>query len=349
MADFYNGCKLLSMLDLDGKKPEIFLCEGNRTAGKTFYFKRLLLRRFVKHGYKFMLLFRYSYELDDCEQAFFKDLEEVEFQGHEMTSDWAIDKICRNLYFDGKHCGYAMSMTNPDVIKKKSSMFVDVHSMFMDEFQSESNKYVPGEVGKFQSIHTSVARGGGKHSRYVPVYMASNGVTTMNPYFSAFGINKRLKPDTKFMRGNGWVLERTFNKEAATMLLDSAFARAFIDDVHMQYATGQEYLLDNDNFIGFIRGEKNLMCNIVYQGSELGVWKMKDKMIYLVSHQHDPKMGIKLAVNMKDHTDKTYFQKTGPYIKGLADMFNAGRVFFEDLTCKQAFIDTVSYGRFLNK
>lgn len=347
MADFYNGCKLLSMRDLNGNKPEIFMCEGNRTAGKTFFFKRMILRRFIKTGEKFILLFRYVYEMDGCADAFFKDLEEVSFKGHEMSSDSAIKGICQNLYFDNKHCGYALAMNNPDVLKKKSSMFVDVGSMFMDEFQSESNKYVPGEIGKFQSIHTSVARGGGKHTRYVPVYMASNGVTTMNPYFTVFGINKRLRDDTKFMRGQGWVLERTFNKEAAKGISESAFAQAFMGDVHMKYATGQNYLLDNSNFISIIGGPKSPVVNIIHNHEEFGVWRINDSTVYFVSHKHDPSIRTKLSVRLKDHNEKSTFVKATTYIRGLADAFNNGRMFFEDNICKDAFFDVIGYNRFI--
>ena len=35
---FYDGTKLLNMKDLSGEKPEIYLCTGNRSAGKTTYF-----------------------------------------------------------------------------------------------------------------------------------------------------------------------------------------------------------------------------------------------------------------------------------------------------------------------
>ena len=49
-----------------------------------------------------------------------------------------------------------------------------------------SNHYCDNEVRKFISIHTSIARGGGKQVRYVPVYMIANPVTILNPllYFS---------------------------------------------------------------------------------------------------------------------------------------------------------------------
>ena len=55
---YYNGTKLLSMKDLNGKTPELFLCTTNRTGGKTTYFGRLVVNRFIKQRKKFALLYR---------------------------------------------------------------------------------------------------------------------------------------------------------------------------------------------------------------------------------------------------------------------------------------------------
>ena len=64
---YYDGTKLLSMTDLNGKKPEIFICTSNRTAGKTTYFSRYFMNRFLKHGECFGLLYLYSYDLHGVE------------------------------------------------------------------------------------------------------------------------------------------------------------------------------------------------------------------------------------------------------------------------------------------
>lgn len=37
MSKYYDATKLLSMLDINGKKPEIYMCTTNRTGGKTAY------------------------------------------------------------------------------------------------------------------------------------------------------------------------------------------------------------------------------------------------------------------------------------------------------------------------
>ena len=74
MSTYYDGTKLLSLSDLTGLKPEIYMVTTNRTGGKTTYFSRMFVNRFLKHGEKFGLLYRYNYELDDCAEKFFKDI-----------------------------------------------------------------------------------------------------------------------------------------------------------------------------------------------------------------------------------------------------------------------------------
>lgn len=346
MSKFYDPNKLLCMRDLDGEVPEIFMCEGNRTAGKTFAFKWWCVKRFLRHGEKFMVLYRYSYELDGAADAFFKDLEQIKLPGHVMTADWCIRNVCLNLYLDKKHCGYAMCMSNPDVVKKKSATFVDVARIFMDEYQSESGKYLPNELDRFQSIHMSVARGGGKHTRYVPVYMASNGVTIFNPYSVAFGFSSRIKSCTKFIRGKGVVMERTFNQNAADAINESAFARAFAGTTYQQYATGDTYMLDDNNFIGKYPGRKWPEATIKYHGEMFGLWLIKEKNLHILSRKFDPSIKAVITGSLGDHAEGTYFAHAGNMLKILVNLYDTGRIFFEDGACKNAFIDTIGYNRF---
>ena len=58
---YYDGTKLLSMLDINGRKPELFLCTTNRSGGKTTWFNRLLVNRYKKKGEKFGLIYRFNY------------------------------------------------------------------------------------------------------------------------------------------------------------------------------------------------------------------------------------------------------------------------------------------------
>ena len=155
MQKYYDGTKLLSLLDINGKKPEIYLCTTNRTGGKTCYFGRLRINRFLDKNEKFALIYRYNYELDDIVDKFYKDLGSLFFPTHVMTNKRRASGIFHELFLDGKSCGYAISLNSADQIKKYSHLFSDVQAMIFDEFQSESNHYCTDEIKKFLSVHTS--------------------------------------------------------------------------------------------------------------------------------------------------------------------------------------------------
>ena len=162
--EYYDGTKLLSLKDINGNKPEIYLCTTNRTGGKTTYFGRLVVNRFIKSGKKFGLIYRFNYELDDVADKFFKDLSTLFFNGEIMESKKRAKGLFHELYLGDKHCGYALSLNSSDQLKKYSHLFSDIDSLIFDEFQSENNKYCPNEISKLISLHTSIARGQGKQS-----------------------------------------------------------------------------------------------------------------------------------------------------------------------------------------
>jgi hypothetical protein len=222
---FYDGTKLLSLKDINGDKPEIYMCTSNRSAGKTTYFNRLCVNRFIKYKEKFCVLYRFNYELSDCADKFFKDIGGLFFPDMYMSSKNRAKGVYHELYLNEEPCGYAMTINAADSIKKMSHLFSDTVRIVFDEFQSETNHYCPDEVNKFISIHTSIARGAGKQSRYVPVYMISNPVTLLNPYYTQMGIADRLTEKTKFLRGEGYVLEQGYNEAASNAQKESALDR----------------------------------------------------------------------------------------------------------------------------
>ena len=85
MGDFYDATKLLSMNDLTGKKPEIYLTTGNRSSGKTTWFSRYAVKNFKTKGKKFCLVYRWNYEMSDCADKFFKDIQRLFFPTDTMT------------------------------------------------------------------------------------------------------------------------------------------------------------------------------------------------------------------------------------------------------------------------
>ena len=344
MGEYYDGTKLLSMSDLNGAKPEIYICTSNRSAGKTTYYNRYAVNKFKKNKEKFMLIYRYNYELDDCADKFFKDLESLFFHGDVMTSKRKASGIFHELFLNEESCGYAISLNSADQLKKYSHLFSDVCRMIFDEFQSETNHYCSDEIRKFISIHTSVARGQGKQARYLPVYMIGNPVSIINPYYVELGISERLRDDTKFLRGDGYVLEQGFVKSASQAQRESGFNKAFARNSYVAYSSQCVYLNDNKAFIEKPNGTGKYLCTLRYNGTDYGVREFAEAGCIYVDDKNDSSFRFKITVTTNDHEiNYVMLKRNDMFLSTLRVYFEKGCFRFKDLKCKEAVLKALSY------
>lgn len=341
---YYSGEKLLSMSDLDGNTPEIFACVGNRAAGKTFYFKNKLVSEFLHEGKKFIDLVRFKYEVPDRVAAFYEDLKQVNFPDLQIDSKKMFSGCALSHEINGELAGYTIALSSADMIKKYSSMFVEVEQMFFDEFQSETMHYCQNEITKFQSIHNSVARGGGKQSRYVPIYMVSNNVSLLNPYFTAWGFTNRIQKNTKMLRGHGIVLEQHYNASAKKALEESAFNRAFADTDYLKYAASNEAMCDNNAFIENVsESDSYYLYTIQYEKQKYALWQNDRLGIMFLNRKVDPRRAHILVFKQADHDlNKLLIMRLEDMLTRWRNIFNMGLFRFSDLQAKQAMLDILA-------
>lgn len=344
MPEYYDGTKLLSMLDLNNNKPEIYLCTTNRTGGKTTYFSRLCVNRWLDKHEKFCLIYRFKYELDDCAEKFFKDIRGLFFHGKDMTSKAKAGGIFHELYLDKESCGYAIALNSADQIKKYSHVFSDVKRMLFDEFQSETNHYCSDEIRKFLSIHTSVARGQGEQTRYVPVYMLSNPVSIINPYYVEMGISARLRDDTKFLKGNGFVLEQGYVASASTAQKESGFNQAFAKNEYVAYSAECIYLNDNQAFIEKPKGMGRYIATLRYKGTDYAVREYAEHGILYCDDKPDSTYPGRLTVTTDDHNiNYVMLKRNAFFLENMRYFFEKGCFRFKDLRCKEAILKALAY------
>lgn len=344
MTKYYDGTKLLSMLDINGNKPEIYMCTTNRTGGKTTYFGRLCINRFLDKGEKFGLLYRYNYELDDIVDKFYKDLGSLFFPTYTMQSKRRAKGTFQELFLNDKSCGYALSLNNADQIKKYSHLFSDIQRMIFDEFQSETNHYCDNETKKFISIHTSIARGQGEQVRYVPVYMLSNPVSIINPYYVEMGISGRLKDDTKFLRGDGFVLEQGYIESASIEQKNSGFNRAFSKNSYTAYSSECVYLNDNKAFVEKPVGKSKYLCTLRYKGSNFALREYTESGLIYCDDKADSSFLTRISVTTDDHNiNYVMLKRNDFFLSNLRYFFEHGCFRFKDMRCKEAVLSALSY------
>lgn len=347
---YYDGTKLLSQLDINGNKPEIYICTTNRTGGKTTYFNRYVVKKFLNTKEKFALLYRYNYELDNVAEKFFEDIRTLFFEDYIMSSERRANGIYHELFIQKKtekmkwSCGYAITLNSADQIKKNSHLFSSVERILFDEFQSETNHYCADEVRKFISVHTSIARGGGKQVRYVPVYMIGNPVSLINPYYIELGISERLRNDCKFLKGDGFVLEQGYIDSASQAQKSSGFNKAFSNNIYTQYSADNLYLNDNQAFIEQPSGRSIYLCTVRYQNKDYAIREyLQDGLIYC-DDRPDTSFKNKIAITTDDHNINYVMLKNNDYlISQLRFFFDKGCFRFKNLKCKEVILKMLSY------
>ncbi len=357
---YYDGTKLLSLKDINGNEPELYICTTNRTGGKTTYFNRLAVNRFLKSGKKFALLYRYNYELSDIADKFFKDINKLFFPNYKMTAFNKAKGIYAELFlkekgtfedeeeeakYYGESCGYALTLNSADKIKTYSHMFSDVDMIIFDEFQSETNHYCQNEITKFLSIHTSIARGNGEQVRHVPVYMLGNQVSIINPYYVELGITSRLTEEVNFLRGDGFVLENGFIDTASKAQKLSGLNRAFANNEYVAYASENIYLNDNLAFIERpIENASKYLATIKYEGKEFGIREYRSLGYLYCDDKPDVTFPYKISVTTDDHNiNYVMLQRNNMFITQLRFYFEHGAFRFKDLRCKEALLHCISY------
>ena len=336
---YYNYEEILSKKDLNNNTPSIYLITSNRSAGKTFGCLKLMLEDFKKEGKHFMLFYRTRDELSGAETIFGDVLSLNKDLGTEMTSKATSKGLFYTLYLDGKVCGFAVSIGQPDKIKKYSGTFSKVYNILFDEFMLESGQYLKNEDEKLYSVLLTVARGGGEVSRYVRIFMLANNVSSVNPYFLRFGINDRVKNNTKFLRGVGWICHFYTNEYAKEKVANSPISQAFGGNI-VDYSANNTFLLDDNSYIGKLSGSATYIGMIVYDKRKMGLYRQHDSYYVTKKYNNDGKVFI---FRSRDTTQKNPSMTNGIMImRVLREHWIEGSVFCETQDIKKAMINILS-------
>lgn len=327
MIKYYDGNKLLSQ-----KKPFNF-CVGTRSAGKTFYFKRRLIKQFLKTGEKFIYVRRYKTDLELVLNTFFDDVSQ-------KFPDNSFEVRGNEFYIDDKLAGYAIPVSS--FTKYKSVNMNDVRYIFFDEFLPEDDRYIGGKARPYLEpelcfgFYQSVARGYGRPIREeVQFIFVANAVTRLNPYFIYFGIDKFIKPETKFIRRDTFAVEITNNTSVNEQILDSDFGKAIQGTQYGNYALSNTFYTDSNSFIDKPFDDMVYMYTIIFDGNMYGMYYSKNSVKYYISDKADKDFPVIFAITNQDHTTNTIgFYSMRQRVPLLKEAYSLGLIYFRNHRCK---------------
>lgn len=341
---YYDGSKLIGIdKDKNGLRPEIFCVDGNRQSGKTTYFGHWFVNRFKKYGEKFAIIKRWDNQLSTVSDKFFPVLKRLFFPNDIFTSEKRDGGAYYELFINEQSCGYAISINGASKVKENSHLMQDVQRMLLDEFQTD--KYVPGEVDKLFSIHTSIARGDNEFSRYCPLYMVCNHVSSLNPYYKAWGCASEVDEIQEgFYKGNGFIIEKNMNYAASEVIKQSGFYRAFQNSAAAEHTVNNTGLNDNRSFVEKINNKSaEYVCTCIVDNKKIALRRIYDVpgIVYYFDDKIDPSFKIRYAVDTKSHSADTMLLngRSIILISNLRRCFEAGYIRFMNLEVKAAAFD----------
>lgn len=331
---YYDGSKILSLTDKNGKKPGWRIVTGNRSSGKTTFFYRREMERFLKKNKQTIFLYRFKYEIENVYPKVFSPLE-YWYDPSKMKCSKPYKEGFTELKYGENTLGFAVCLRSASQLKEVSNVFNHVDEIVWDEFQAHNGVYLPDEMGEFKTLYKSVARGVNKKVRYVPVIAISNFVSMLNPLMTSLDVYRFVTKDTKFLRGNGFVLEQNINLDAVQQRNDDPVLQALGDEESPEAV----YLNDNTSNIKRLSGRNRYIMTYLAEGKQYGIRWYEN--------------GLLSCTKSVDKTCRTCYTKDMEYLDNLftaggnlpilRKRFMQGRFVFQDLECRQVMIDLLKF------
>lgn len=240
---FFDVKYLMNMTDKQGNKPEIFIvCSKVRGPGKTTSVGKMIINKALETGEKFVLICRNQGDVGHYAEGCLKETVNLFFSDYRVEERVGSKGVYSSVYLiqsvydeDGAeeateeiHVGYVIALRAYGKIKNISSLFTDSWCTVQDEFIPADRRYLPDEPKMLLNLHQSLARGGGKSSRYYPHFMMANCIDIFNPYFAdAFKLIGKIQSNTKKFCNGKIAFMRFESKGVIQEQKESTFNQAF--------------------------------------------------------------------------------------------------------------------------
>jgi hypothetical protein len=313
-----------------------FIISG-RGGGKTYGFKKMAIRDYLKTGEQFIYLRRYETELR-TKYNFFEKIE-PEFPGYEFKINGEFGYI-RTKDSDEKWdiiC-YFIPLSTAGT-KYKGGDYPRVSKICFDEFIIKEGmvRYIKDEPFLLKEFYSTVDRDEDR----VQVFCLGNNISLINPYFTHFNVS--INPELRFNQDKTKtiVIEMFENAEITSNKKQTRFGMTCDGTDYGRYSIDNESYSDRDDFITPRPSGKSIFLLSFKVGMhELGVWQNEENSMLYVDRNFDDNSKNRYVLTREDHTQDTMVIKrltanpTAYRIKKAADK---GLVFYNNIETKKLF------------
>lgn len=330
---FYNYSGLLS------KNRMINFVIGGRGTGKSYNFKKLLLKQFLDKGKQFMIIRRRDSELEMMRKTYFNDVLQ-DMPDLEITVKGNVISV------NGEEAGYFQALSTATNLR--SSSFPNVFTIFFEEFIIENintnNRYLKQEVFTLFGLCETVFR----HKPGCRVIFAANNGGITNPYFDHFGIKLKEDDDRRYIVSELYVVENYNNPYFVEFKKQSnAFSKIYAGTEYEQYALYNNSLFSmGDRFIKKKTSSAYYWVGINYNGDDFSFWLDPITNELFMRAGADRTSLFYFAVTDEDHYEQTLKLKTfrkHTRITKINYAYSCSLLFFENEFIREKFKDMMKF------
>ena len=317
------------------------VCVGGRGLGKTFGAKERSLKNWFKSREQFFYLRRYKDEISKAGPTFFDDLAykfpyaDFRTVGGLAQTASAETRGLKKREWDTVGFFGALSVAQ----QFKSVPFPRVTTLLYDEFiiETGNTQYLRDEVTKFNNHYATIDRWNDR----LKVFMLANSVSMNNPYF----IEWRIRPD------EGREFQTAFKGFVAVHFPD---ARQFQSEVYAtkfgqfiqesspdyaEYAVGNVFADAHDELIARKTANARYRFTVESRSGTFSVWKDSETGLFYGQRKRPNLERIFTLDRNRVTVDRTFIDFNSPVLSPLRASFNTGRVWFDEPSTRNAFIE----------
>lgn len=320
-----------------------------RGRGKTYGLRRQCLLDSIRKDFRFVEIARHKDELPELMAGYFEKLaledtfDEYEFKVEGKRGYWRIrddeDKRWR--------CAcYFVAMTEAQKAKKRT--YVRVKRIIFDEGLIDSDpyhRYLPRELSVLANIVDTVTRERGDEGGLRPhLYICANACDLINPYFTAWGIDRVPPFGESWHAGHTVLLIYEDPKEYAVEKAERTLAGRMVNGTDEgAVAILNEFALGTDDDIAEKPSSAQFWIGVIYMGERFGVWIDWDEGFYYVNRRIPKNAGTVYSLTRRDNTaNRLVAQRASKPLQVLASGHYSRIIRYDSPATREKLLDALS-------
>lgn len=312
---------------------------GARGRGKTYAFKKRVIKKAIENGDEFIYLRRFKGEAATF-KTFFDDIR-GEFPGADLSVRGKVAYLGGAK--SGTPIGQVVYLSAAQMLKSVS--LKKVKHIIFDEFILEkgATHYLPDEAAIFEGLYSTVDRWDDR----VRVYFLANAFSLTNPYYIKYGI----VPTDEFTVEPGadrfWAVHTDRSEEFAEQVSHTKFG-AFLrrqDDENSHYMIDSSFRDEGMEMVAAKPPSAMYSLSIIGGSRPLSLWLGRESTVWYVT-EGLPRSPNRFTLTPSRVDETTRLLTTSDsYLKNIRAAFASGRVRFDKLTTRNLFVKEVYRGR----